>query len=212
LTCDPSLSAALDTVKRLRENNRDAPHTNFYYSFLRLWWIGNAGHFDFNSAKWRGCALNLVFFSLSYLFMVMLLKKLFGAENKGIIILGLAAAFFNTGAISNTLFIRPYALQETFFILITLLFLELLRSLRSEASIITPKNLLVCGSLIALTLLTGYFAVIYVLLLWGTLIGIAFRGRKKKTGLFLLTTFAVGVLFALILYPDYLKGFFLTAV
>jgi len=87
------LSAALDTVKRLRENNRDAPHTNFYYSFLRLWWIGNAGHFDFNSAKWRGCALNLVFFSLSYLFMVMLLKKLFGAENKGIIILGLAAAF-----------------------------------------------------------------------------------------------------------------------
>lgn len=208
LSCDPSVSAALDTVKKLRKDNRDSPHTNFYYSLLRLWWIGNDGKASLSSLIWHGCSLNLLFFVGTFWAMFAMLKKLFGAENRGAVCVGLAATTLNTGAISNTLFIRPYALQEPFFVLFTLGFVVLLKKIRGNEPIVSPKNLFLFTGLTALTLLTAYFAVVYVILLFAVLIFFAFRGNEKKSVPFLCVVFAGTVGLAMVIYPGYIDGFF----
>lgn len=205
--CDPSVPAALDTVKKLRKDNRDSPHTNFYYSLLRLWWTDD-GKTSLSSLVWRGCTLNLVFFAGTFWAMFALLKKLFGAGNRSVICVGLAAGTLCSGAISNTLFMRPYALQEPFFVLFTLGFVALLERLRGNAPIISPKNLFLGIALTALTLLTAYFAVIYVILLFAVLIFFAFRGNEKRSVPFLCVIFAGAVGLAMIIYPGYIDGFF----
>lgn len=208
LSCDPSLGAAVDTVKKLRDNNRDAPHTNFYYSLLRLWWIGNDGKTSFSSLKWHGCALNFVFFAGTFLALVALLKRLFGKENKAAVCAGLVAGTFCTAAISDTIFMRPYALQEPFFVLFTLGAVVLIEKLRGNVPIVTPKNLFVYAFLTALTLLTAYFSVAYVILIFALLAIFAWRGNERRSVPFLGAIFVGAVAIASVIYPDYLNGFF----
>lgn len=207
-SCDPGVPAALDTIRKLREDNRDSPHTNFYYSLLRAAWIGNDGETSVDSLKRRGCALNLLFFAGTFVAMFALLKRLFGAENKGVICAGLAAASLCTGAISNTVFMRPYALQEPFFVLFTLGFLVLWDKIRAGEPIVSIRNFLLCATLTALTLLTAYFAVVYVILLFAVLAFFALRGNEKKSVAFLGAIFAGALALAIAAYPNYPDGFF----
>jgi hypothetical protein len=116
-----SIKQALADVHNLRlyNHNRDRPHTNLHYSCLRLWFAGTQTS-DVQRIIIQGCLLNLLFFSLSFLFLYKLAKLLF--TNKWIILLALVVAFLNTGAISTTMYIRMYQLQETLFIILTWLF------------------------------------------------------------------------------------------
>ncbi len=196
-------------VYKLREYNRDLPHTNFYYSLLRLWWIGNDGKTSISSLKWHGCGLNLLFFVGTFWGAFALFKRLFGGENKGVICAGLVAATLNTGAISNTILIRPYALQEMFLVLFTLWAVTLLSKMRNDEKIVSPLNRWLYGLLTALTLLAAYFSVVYVVLLFALLLFFAFRGSEKGTVPFLCETFVVGVVLATVIYPNYPLGFFI---
>jgi len=67
LVSDASLKDALSDVRNLWKDNRDAPHTNLYYSFLRLALIGlKTG--DVAPIVFRGGFLNLLFFTVSFIF------------------------------------------------------------------------------------------------------------------------------------------------
>jgi len=55
-----SLSNALSDIIHLRQDNRDSPHTNLYYSCLRLWFTGvKTG--DIHRIIIQGFCLNLFF-------------------------------------------------------------------------------------------------------------------------------------------------------
>ena len=105
LVSSSSLKDALNDVRSLWKDNRDPPHTNLYYSFLRLSMVGiKTG--DVAPIILRGGILNLLFFTVSFIFFFLLMRLLF-AENELLQYAAVFCAFLSTEAISNTLFIRP---------------------------------------------------------------------------------------------------------
>ncbi|WP_334090970.1 hypothetical protein, partial [Helicobacter typhlonius] len=127
---DSSLSGALSDVKKLYVNNRDDPHTNLYYSLLRLWHIGFI-HTDLKQTFYRGISLNFVFFTCSFVLAFMLYVRLFGFNY--FLLYFLALAFLNPASINNTLFMRPYALQEMSFLLLCYVFVRILQSFKNTS-------------------------------------------------------------------------------
>jgi hypothetical protein len=60
-------------IKRLWHNNRDPPHTNLYYSLLRISMMGLKTT-DIKPIIFRGGILNLILLTASFIFFFLLLK------------------------------------------------------------------------------------------------------------------------------------------
>jgi len=210
LASDASVKDAFSDIGKLWKNNRDSPHTNFYYSLLRLSLIGlKTG--DMKLIVFRGGFLNLIFFTVSFIFFFLLIRLLF--PNSVILqYLAAACAFLSTATISNTLFLRPYQLQETMFIIFCYYFaknINIQNFICADKSVIINKLLtLLCLSFItALTLLTGYYAVLFIGLFGIYIIYINCRNKTYKEILFYFFVLCLGVLLALALYPKFFAGF-----
>jgi hypothetical protein len=210
LVNNTGLKGTLDGVRNLWKDSRDAPHTNLYYTFLRLSFIG-AKPGAISSIIVRGSILNLLLFSVSFLFFFMLMRILF-AGCELLQYTAVLCAFLSTAAISNTLFFRPYQIQETLFIIFCYYFvlsLEWKKYFIHEKKIFTGviKPLLFTSVITAVTLLTGYFAVFFIGLFG--LYAIYYQCKNKTFSQipFYFVVLGLGVLFARILYPKYFSGF-----
>jgi len=210
LVNDPSLRDALSDVIRLRKDNRDPPHTNLYYTFLRLSLIGlKTG--DIGQILFRGGILNLLFFTASFVLFFLLMRLLFpGSE-----LLQYAAtlcAFLSTATLSNTLFLRPYQLQETLFILFCYCFVLSLgwrKSIIHERKLSVGVKPLVLMSLLAgVTLLSGYYAILFIGLFGLYAVYLLCKNKRFIEIPFYFAVLCLGVLIAQILYPNYISGFF----
>ena len=117
---DNSISDLLHDIKELWKNNYGdgAAHPNLYYILLRAWNF-DVKSGDFGWLKARGIGLNLVFFALGFYVAFMLMTKIFSRTSL-LIPLFLALAFWNSASVSNTIFIRPYALQEMLLLIFAL--------------------------------------------------------------------------------------------
>ena len=210
LVSDASLKGALADVSNLWKDNRDPPHTNLYYTLLRLSLIGlKTG--DIPSIILRGGILNLLFFTVSFIYFFLLMRLLFARS----FLLQCAAtlcAFMSTAAISNTLFIRPYQIQETLFIIFCYYFVL---SIGWRKFIIHENNLFISvmpilfmSLITACTLLTGYYALLFVGLLGIYAIYLLCANKTYTEIPFYFVVLCFGILFAQILYPKYVSGFF----
>ena len=116
---DNSIHDILDDIISLRKNNRDSPHTNFYYSLLRVSFIGS--HFSgIDTIMLRAGILNICISIITFIFLYRLSLIIFTTDIARITCLILA--FFSPAAISTVLFYRPYQLQTLFFIISIFLF------------------------------------------------------------------------------------------
>ena len=109
---DNSLRDLAHDLGELWKNNYGdgAAHPNLYYILLRVWNFDvKSGNFDW--LKSRGIGLNLVFFALGFYATFILISKIFLRQSL-LVPLFLAIAFWNSASVSNTIFVRPYALQE----------------------------------------------------------------------------------------------------
>jgi hypothetical protein len=210
LVSDASLKDALADVRSLWEDNRDSPHTNLYYTFLRLSLIGlKTG--DIAPVVFRGGILNLLFFTVSFIFFFLLMRLLF-AESDLLQYAATFCAFMSTAAISNTLFLRPYQIQETLFIVFCYYFvlsLEWKKYIIHENKLFIDvvKPLVLMSLLTAVTLMTGYYALIFVGL-FGLYAVYLLCANKRYTEIpFYFAVLCLGILFARILYPKYFSGF-----
>jgi hypothetical protein len=230
-----SMLDAIKDVKKLYINNNDRPHTNLFYSFFRLWFGGKTVE-SLKDIIEHGCRLNLLFFIFSFFFMYKLLRKLFAdsgsdsgsksdndsgsgsgssrgshclsnLHNMFFIPFSLLIAFGNTGSISNTLFLRPYQLQETLLILFTYSFVCFYELIENRCYIFTLKNLCKFVPVIGLTLLSGYFAAIYVLMLIGILVLLSWSTGQKESCKFIVIAFLLSILFARLLFCGFFYGF-----
>jgi len=210
LVNDAGLKDALNDVRSLWKDNRDAPHTNLYYSFLRLSFIG-AKTSDISSIVFRGGILNLLLFTVSFIFFFLLMRLLFPGSQ----LLQCAAvfcAFLSTAAISNTLFFRPYQTQETLFIVFCYYFVV---SLGWKKYIIYEKNLfvgavkpmLIMSLITGVTLLTGYYVVFFIGLLGLYAVYLQCKNKTFSEIPFYFVVLGLGIVFAELLYPKYLSGF-----
>jgi len=193
---DPAKNlAAFETLRKT--NNYDLSHPNLYYLLYRLSATVNGSRiFTLKELVKTGCGLNIVLFCFSFLFMYLLLKNLF-ADRK-LIPLGLAAAFLNTGSVSNTLFIRDYQLQETALILFTLFFVIFYK----KEKISGWKDFCILAAVTAFTFLSGYFTLLYV-----GMLGLILTIKQKKNAGFLLAAFTAGTVLTFAAFPAYFDGF-----
>ncbi|TLE00626.1 hypothetical protein LS73_004250 [Helicobacter muridarum] len=177
---DPTISGAFRDIAKLWKNNRDRPHTNLYYSIFRLWHIGFIDN-DTKSLLYRGISLNLVLFAFSFVLAICLVRNLLllASSNSNTmqvcILVFLMMAFLNPASITNTLFMRPYMLQECLFILF-LWANSMLFCLLNNCNInpTSPKDLkprivrMSCFLIIStsLLLLSGYFTIAFVTIIF----------------------------------------------
>jgi len=210
LVNDAGLKDALADVRSLWKDNRDPPHTNLYYTFLRLSLVG-VKISDISSVIFRGGILNLLFFSVSFIFFFLLMRLLFPGSQ----LLQCAAvfcAFLSTATISNTLFLRPYQIQEMLFIIFCYYFVV---SLGWKKYIIHEKKLfvgvvkpvLIMSLITGVTLLTGYYAVFFIGLLGLYAIYLQCKNKTFSEIPFYFVVLCLGIVFAELLYPRYLSGF-----
>jgi hypothetical protein len=210
LVNDTGLKGTLDDMRKLWKDNRDAPHTNLYYSLLRLSFIG-AKPGEISSIIVRGGILNLLLFTVSFIFFFMLMRLLFSGS-EFLQFTATLCAFLSTATISNTLFFRPYQIQETMFIIFCYYFVLCLGRKKyfiHEKKFFTGviKPLLVMSLITAVTLLTGYYAVIFIGLFG--LYAVYYQCKNKTFSQipFYFAVLGLGILFALVLYPKYFSGF-----
>jgi hypothetical protein len=211
LISSSSLQDALADVRSLWKNNRDPPHTNLYYTFLRLSLAG-AKTGDVGSVIFRGAVLNLLFFTVSFIFFFLLMRLLF-AENEILQYALTFCAFLSTAAISNTLFIRPYQIQEMLFIIFCYCFVLSLGWKKyfiheKKFFIGVLKPLLLMSLLTGVTLMTGYYAVIFIGLFGLYAIYLQCKNKTFSGIPFYFAVLGLGLLVTQILYPKYLSGFF----
>jgi len=210
LVNNTGLKDTLDDVRNLWKDNRDAPHTNLYYTFLRLSFIG-AKSGDISSIYFRGSILNLLLFTVSFIFFFMLMRLLF-LEAELLQYAATLCAFLSTATISNTLFFRPYQIQETLFIIFCYYFVLSLGWKKyfiyeKKFFIGVIKPTLIMSLITAVTFLTGYYAIIFIVLFG--LYAIYFQCKNKTFSQipYYFAVLGLGILFAQILYPKYLSGF-----
>lgn len=152
------IKSIISDLKFLHNNTLDRQHPNLYYSILRIWTAG-MDYTDNNIIKWRGCSLNLIFFTLAFFFMFKFLNEI--KPDKKFIALGLFFAFVTTGTISNTLLIRAYPMMEAFFIAVLYIFVVLYKSIGKNASF-SFKRLCLYSLILSIFLLTEYYSLIFI--------------------------------------------------
>ena len=147
---------AIDTTIKLWLDNRDAPHSNLYYTLLQAW-NRVPIHFNYSNIPLWSAQLNIAIYSISAIAVALL--ALFISKNSHIAIATVILSGLASQSISNSIFIRPYQLQELMFVIYTtMLFLSIKRN----------KNdflfLSIFSIVTAFTALTGYFAIFYIAL------------------------------------------------
>ena len=210
LASDASLKGALADIRDLWKDNRDPPHTNLYYSLLRISLIGLKSG-EMPQLVLRGGILNLLFFTVSFIFFFLLMRLLF----PGVELLQYAAvfcAFLSTASISNTLFIRPYQLQETLFIIFCYYFvlnIGWMKCIIHERKLFfSIKQIAFMAFVTAVTLLTGYYTVLFIGLFGIFAIFLLCRTKRFAEIPFYFVVLCFGIVFAQVLYPKYVSGFF----
>ena len=195
-----SVKDALSDVYHMHQVNRDAPHSNFYYSLFRLWFTGVKTS-NLNYIYWRGCLLNVVFFAISFFFMALLIRRF--TDHWDILSLGLLIAFINPVSLSLTVFMRPYELQQTFVIILTYFVTCCIQAKQAGETIETKKTLAVGSVTLALTMLAAYINLILIGF-YGLFI-IIYCIRKKDYRLlgFFIMMFIASLIVAKLLYFDF---------
>jgi hypothetical protein len=208
--CDnDSIKNVLGDIYRLWKDNRDSPHTNLYYSLFRLSLAGlKTG--DIELIILRGGILNLVSFTISFIFFFLLMKLFF--DNSALLQFSAAAcAFLSTATISNTLFLRPYQIQETIFIVFCYYFFKTFSLkkifIHEEKLYVSVKLIFLLSLVTAFTLLTGYYAVIFVGLFGLYVIIINFKTKNYAEIGCYVVILCLSLLFAQVFYTRYFNGF-----
>jgi len=208
LVANTGFKEALDDIIKLWRDNRDAPHTNLYYTLLRIFLTGQKTS-DIRQIIFRGGVLNLLLFTLSFIFFFLLIKNLF-PDSALLQYSALLCAFLSTATISNTLFFRPYQVQETMFIVFCYYFITTLdykKYVIDNGGRYISKSLVLFSLLTAITLMTGYYAILFIGLFGLYVIYIKCTEKKYAEIRFYFLVLCLGVLFAQAFYLKFLDGF-----
>jgi hypothetical protein len=192
---DASINDTAKDVSSLYLQNVDSPHTNFYYSLLRLSFIGRKA-LSLKDIIYTGLFLNAVIFTVGFVFLYKLLTVLF--EDKLLVLLGLFCGSVSSGVISNSLFLRPYQLQSTMLLIFSYVIVTTIVN-----SAFTKKNFFMIVFASTGALLSGYFSIVYVAL-FSLLVFLKYIFSSARSRIFY---FGAGILAGTIItelfYPKY---------
>jgi hypothetical protein len=158
----------------------------------------------------RAGMLNIILLTISFFFFYLLLNLLF-KENKAISLLAVFCTFISTASISNTLFFRPYQLQETLFIVFAYFFVKFI----NRRKYITFENTLyldfrmvfIMAFIAALTFLTGYYSIFFIGVFGVYIIYNNIRIKNMEEIQVYIIILIIALSFAQVFYSRYVLGF-----
>lgn len=153
-----SIEDCINDIKRLYKDTNDPFISNLYYTFLRLAFIGREA-VDMKNIIITGTILNCIFSIISFIFLFKILKLIFENKNE-FIIFPLLIFSLSPISISFSMFLRPYQMQETFFIVITYFVLNTIYY--NKYSIL---NLILTSIIAGIGYLTLYSSLLFILIL-----------------------------------------------
>lgn len=153
-----SIEDCINDIKRLYKDTNDPFISNLYYTFLRLAFIGREA-VDIKNIIITGAILNCIFSIISFIFLFKILKLIFENKNE-FIIFPLLIFSLSPISISFSMFLRPYQMQETFFIVITYFVLNTIYY--NKYSIL---NLILTSIIAGIGYLTLYSSLLFILIL-----------------------------------------------
>ncbi|WP_288520426.1 hypothetical protein [uncultured Brachyspira sp.] len=153
-----SIEDCINDIKRLYKDTNDPFIGNLYYTFLRLAFIGREA-VDIKNIIITGTILNCIFSIISFIFLFKILKLIFENKNE-FIIFPLLIFSLSPISISFSMFLRPYQMQETFFIVITYFVLNTIYY--NKYSIL---NLILTSIIAGIGYLTLYSSLLFILIL-----------------------------------------------
>ena len=200
-----TLSDSFIDIRKMWINTQDSPHPALYYMLLRFWFIGQKTH-DINHIFFWGGLLNFLFFSVSFCLMtILVLKK---TNNPFLTFFILLIAFANPTSVGISIFIRPYALQETAIVSFSFLLSKYINWIRNNTQ---PYNIITYISsalIIAFTFSAGYFVIFYVMLA-GILLTIYFVKQKDYNSIiYFVSVFCLSALISKLMYLNFGNGLF----
>ena len=148
----------INDIASLYKNSKDPYISNLYYSILRLSFIGREV-IDVKNIIMTGTILNCLFFIVSFIFIYKILKYVF-ADNREIILGSIFCISLMPSSITFAMFLRPYQMQETFFIVIT--YLVLYTIYERKYSII---NFIIISIIAGIGYIIQFSSIMFVLLL-----------------------------------------------
>ncbi|MFZ2226229.1 MAG: hypothetical protein WA064_00320 [Candidatus Moraniibacteriota bacterium] len=192
---DSNLKDCLGDIKNLYTKSLENSHTNFYFSLLRLSFLGRSAQ-TLKSIIETGIALNCLFFVVGFFFFYKLLLLLY--EDRFLILATLFCASVAGGAISNTMFLRPYQLQSAMLLMLTFVIVKIIVEKK-----FTRKMFWTLALSVSLGLLSGYFSIIYIMLLILFILFHHLHHKEREKISYFGASFLTGAILTPILYPRY---------
>lgn len=180
--------------KQVYENQKNDVHPPLYYLILRFAMNFTKGYFS----MWSGIVINIIIYVFITIFTYLVLKKILSkekyAEEKSILLAFVSS--ITMASLSNVTYIRMYALL-TLEVLITLyLHIKLL-----EKKEIDKKLLLAIGVSILAGILTHYYYLFYIVVLYAIFAIKYIREKDYKKLIYYTLTMIVSEITSLIIFP-----------
>ncbi len=192
---DSSTEDLVGDVRNLYSRNIDTANTNFYYTLLRVSFWGRVTG-NLNDYVFTGIMLNLLSYIIGFFFMYRILRLLFDEEI--LVLVTLFCSSFAGSAISSTMYLRSYQLQSTMLIILVYVILRIF--IKNE---FTKKGFIFLCCSVALSLLSGYFPIIFIVL-FGLLLSVWHILRREFNKiLFWAASFLVGSVITQALFVGY---------
>ena len=176
------------------ENQKNDVHPPLYYLILKFAMGFSKDHFS----KWTGIGVNIIIYAFITIFMYLILKKLFkdeeNSDKKAIILAFMSSVIL--ASVSNVIYIRMYALSALNILITTFLHIKLL-----ETEKINPK-LLICIGISALAgVLTHYYYLFYLAVLYLIFLIKYVKEKNIKALIYYTLTMIIAGIASLIIFP-----------
>jgi len=198
------IKGTLKDIYKLWKDNHDPDHASLYYMLLRPLLI-NLKTFDLKEIIYRSAILNLVLFSLSFLFFYRLLTLTIPGSPV-LQCLCLAGGFLNPASVSTVLLFREYQLQCTAFILFVYYFIKTYNSTEKKKSIY--GQFILFAFITAITLSSGYYSFIFIFLIGIYVVYDKCRAKKYGDIRYYICVFLAGLGLAQLMYLKYMNFLF----
>ncbi len=188
-------------LRALWENNQDVPHASLYYMLLRCALTAVSVPSAQAVIAW-GCGLNLLFFAIGFFAAARMLCSHSGKWYWPAFALGMG--YLNSISVSNTLFLREYALAEMAVMLLFYQVLRLREYMHEKRPLFRPSVFLPSIGVTTLALSCGYVNALLVLFLACWLGAAAYKERLfGKSLAFVLSVGLLATLFCWALYAGF---------
>ncbi len=211
---DKSKKDLINDIKSLYYDSKDPYISNLYYTLLRIMFV-NKSTYNINEIALRNTILNCIFFIFTFVFLLKILNIIF-EDKRFIILFSLLILSLNPQSITFSIFIRPYQMQEAFFV--SILYIVINTIIYNNYSI---KNFIINTIITGLGYLTLSSSLVYILVISFLLLlyftiqklikreNFYFANINIKTLIYFALSFNLALLLSNVIYLNFYKIIFM---